>query len=122
MEKKNQPRYNEQMRSKATISAVLRAIVAFYLAYLGWTIAQNSGGEDTSMEPWMGWAICAVFFIVGIAFGVYTLKRYQADLKDAELPPEGPAGGSEPEELPDDEEDAESEEKIESADGTKDGE
>ena len=86
MNRKEQPRYNEQMRSKASISAVLRSIVAFYLAYLGWTIAQNSGGEDTTMQPWMGWAICAVFMAVAIGFGVYTLKRYQADLKAAELP------------------------------------
>ena len=89
MDKKTQPRYNEQKRSKASISAVLRAIVAFYLAYLGWTIAQNSGGEDTTMLPWMGWTICAVFFVVAIGFGVYTMKRYQTELKDAELPPEG---------------------------------
>ena len=88
MNKKQQPRYNEQMRSKANISGVLRAIVAFYIAYLGWTVAQNAGGPDTSMKAWMGWAICAVFFVVAIAFGVYTMKRYQSDLKAAELPSE----------------------------------
>ena len=87
--KKTQPRYDPQKRSKATISAVLRSIVAFYLAYLGWTVAQNAGGPDTTMKPWMGWAICAVFMAVAIVFGVYTLKRYQADLKAAELPQEG---------------------------------
>lgn len=84
--KRTQPRYDPQKRSKATITAVLRAIVAFYLAYLGWTVAQNAGGPDTSMKPWMGWAIFALFSAVGIAFGVYTMKRYQADLKAAELP------------------------------------
>ena len=88
MNKKDQPRYNEQMRSKASIAAVLHSIVAFYLAYLGWTVAQNSGGEDTTMAPWTGWVICAVFILVAIGFGVYTLKRYQAELKAAELPPE----------------------------------
>ena len=86
MDKQHQPRYDERKRSKANISAVLRSIVAFYLAYLGWTIAGNSGGPDTTMEPWMGWGICAVFCAVAIAFGVYTLRRYQADLKAAELP------------------------------------
>ena len=99
MENKKQPRYNEQKRSRASITAVLRAIVAFYLAYLGWTIAQNSGGDNTTMQPWMGWSICAVFTVVAIGFGVYTMKRYQADLKAAELPQEeeparsGEAGG-----------------------------
>ena len=88
MNRKEQPRYDEQKRSRATISAVLRSIVAFYMAYLGWTIAQNSGGADTTMQPWQGWAICAVFMAVAIGFGVYTLKRYQTDLKAAELPPE----------------------------------
>ena len=86
MEKKTQPQYNQQMRSKASVSAVLRSIVAFYLAYLGWTIARGAGGEDTTMQPWVGWLICGVFCAVGIAFGVYTLRRYQADLKAAELP------------------------------------
>ena len=86
MEKNERPRYNEQMRSKASISAVLRSIVAFYLAYLGWTIARGAGGEDTTMQPWVGWLICGVFFAVGIAFGIYALRRYQADLKAAELP------------------------------------
>ena len=85
MDNKHQPRYDERKRSKANISAVLRSIVAFYLAYLGWTIAQNSGGPDTTMEAWMGWTICAVFCAVAIAFGMYTLKRYQHDLKAAEL-------------------------------------
>ena len=85
MEKKARPQYNEQMRSRASISAVLRSIVAFYLAYLGWTIARGSGGEDTTMAPWLGWLICGVFCAVGIGFGVYTLRRYQADLKAAEL-------------------------------------
>ena len=86
MEKNARPQYNEQMRSKASISAVLRSIVAFYLAYLGWTIARGSGGGDTTMQPWVGWLICGIFFAVGIGFGVYTLKRYQADLKVAKLP------------------------------------
>lgn len=85
MNRNPQPRYDEKKRSKANISAVLRSIVAFYLAYLGVTIAQNSGGPDTTMEPWMGWGICAVFCAAAIAFGVYTLRRYQADLKAAEL-------------------------------------
>ena len=95
MEKNERPRYNEQMRSKASISAVLRSIVAFYLAYLGWTIARGAGGEDTTMQPWVGWLICGVFCAVAIGFGVYALRRYQADLKAAEL-----SGGSENEEEP----------------------
>ena len=97
MEKNARPQYDEQMRSKASISAVLRSIVSFYLAYLGWTIARGSGGEDTTMQPWVGWLICGVFFAVGIAFGIYTLRRYQADLKAAELPGGEDSGGSESE-------------------------
>lgn len=85
MNRNEQPRYDEKKRSKANISAVLRSIVAFYLAYLGVTIAQNSGGPDTTMEAWMGWVICAVFCAAAIAFGMYALKRYQSDLKAAEI-------------------------------------
>ena len=93
--RKTQPQYDPQKRSKATISAVLRSIVAFYLAYLGWTVAQNAGGPDTTMKPWMGWAICAVFTAAAIGFGVYTLKCYQAGLKAAELPQEKQEAGDE---------------------------
>ena len=86
MDRNKQPHYDERKRSKASITAVLRSIVAFYLAYLGWTVAQSSGGPDTTMEPWMGWTFFAVFTAVGIAFGLYTLKCYQRDLKEAQLP------------------------------------
>ena len=96
MDKRRQPRYDERKRAKANISAVLRAIVAFYLAYLGWTIAQNSGGPETTMEPWMGWTFFAVFSAVGIFFGMYTLKRYQIDLKNAELAEPGREEGDDP--------------------------
>ncbi len=88
MDRKPQPNYDPQKRSKATITAVLRSIVAFYLAYLGWNVAQNAGGVNTTMKPWMGWTICAVFTLVAIGFEFYALKRYQADLKNAELPGE----------------------------------
>ena len=96
MNRNDQPCYDERKRSKASISAVLRSIVAFYLGYLGWTIAQNAGGPETTMEGWMGWLICAVFVVVGIAFEVYTLKRYQIDLKAAELPDHGEGDESAP--------------------------
>ena len=89
MEKRNSPVYDERKRSRASITAVLRSIVAFYLAYLGFTIAQNSGTQSTTMEPLVGWAICAVFTVAAIGFGVYTLKRYQIDLKAAEISSEG---------------------------------
>ena len=85
MDRNNPPRYDERKRSRASITAVLRSIVAFYLAYLGWNVAQNSGGPNTSMETWQGWLICAVFSIVAVAFKAYTLRRYQINLKAAEI-------------------------------------
>ncbi len=88
MDKRPQPNYDPKKRSKANITAVLRSIVAFYLAYLGWNVAQNAGGVNTTMKPWMGWVICAVFTLVAIGFEFYTLRQYQADLKNAELPAE----------------------------------
>ena len=94
MDRKVRPQYDAQKRSKANISAVLRFVVAFYLAYLGWTIARGAGGEDTTMQPWVGWLICGVFTLVAIGFAIYSLKRYQADLKAAELPDEEAAAPS----------------------------
>ena len=96
MDRNHQPRYDEKKRSRANISAVLRSIVAFYLAYLGVTIAQNSGGPDTPMEAWVGWVICALFCVVAIAFGMYTLRRYQSDLKAAEIAESADEEGDDP--------------------------
>ena len=94
MDQRKPPVYDEQKRSRASITAVLRSIVAFYLAYLGFTIAQSSGTEATTMTPAVGWAICAAFTAAGIAFGVYTLNRYQLDLKNAEISSQGTPPGA----------------------------
>ena len=44
------------------------------------------------MPVWAAWLVGALFAAVAVGFGLYTWKRYQADLRDAELPEEGPEG------------------------------
>ena len=80
----DRPKYNVQRHNKATMGVSLRAVVALYLAYLGWKVIR-SRGEGTSLAPWMSIAIGLLFIAVAVAFGAYTYRCYQRDLKAAEV-------------------------------------
>ena len=71
-------------KNRANVSAVLRGAVACYLLYLGVQIAM-SAGKDPSFPVWAAWVLGGFFCLAGAAFGVYTWRRYRADLKAAEL-------------------------------------
>lgn len=76
--------YNVIRKNRANVSAVLRGAVACYLLYLGVQIAM-SAGKDPSFPVWAAWVLGGFFCLAGAAFGVYTWRRYRADLKAAEL-------------------------------------
>lgn len=76
--------YNVIRKNRANVSAVLRGAVACYLLYLGVKIAM-SAGKDPSFPVWAAWVLGGFFCLAGAAFGVYTWRRYRADLKAAEL-------------------------------------
>ena len=80
----NSKEYNVIRKNRANVSAVLRGAVACYLLYLGVQIAMGAG-KDPSFPVWAAWVLGGFFFLAGAAFGVYTWRRYRADLKAAEL-------------------------------------
>ncbi len=79
-------RYNVVRKNSADLHVLIRGIVAAYLLYLGWKLITSGG--DASFPPAVGYAVGALFAAGAIAFGVYSWKRYRADLHDAELTPE----------------------------------
>ena len=78
-------KYDIQKRARAGTAATFRAVVAGYLAYLGWKIATAGGG---SMPPLAARLIGCAFIVAAIAFGIYAWKRWRLDLEAARLPEE----------------------------------
>lgn len=77
-------RYNEELRSRAVKKALLRALVAGYLVYLGWNIAT---GESDSMTQLTARLIGGAFIAAAAAFGVYIFRSWRSDMAAArELP------------------------------------
>ena len=75
--------YDIQKRARAGTAATFRAVVAGYIAYLGWKIATAEGG---SMPPLAARLIGCAFIVAAIAFGFYTWKRWRLDVEAARLP------------------------------------
>ena len=78
--------YDIQKRARAGTAATFRAVVAGYIAYLGWKVAT---AEGSSMPPLAARLIGCAFIVAAIAFGIYTWKRWRLDLKAARLPEDG---------------------------------
>ena len=75
-------KYDEAKRSKAGKAALLRAVVAAYIAYLAFRIVT---AKDSSMDLKTARIIGAVFIAADIAFAVYTYMRFRSELKAAEI-------------------------------------
>lgn len=78
--------YDIQKRARAGTSATLRAVVALYIAYLGWSVIKGVREGGTSMAPWIGWTAGVVFLAAAAAFGCYAFWRWRRDLEAARLP------------------------------------
>ncbi|WP_296691021.1 hypothetical protein [Ruminococcus sp.] len=78
----NSSKYDQVKYSKALRFAALRFIVAVYICYLAFKIAS---ADDTTMSKTLCWIIGGVFIAAAIGFGVYSYKRFHADLDDAKL-------------------------------------
>ena len=72
-------KYDPQKNSRSDKAAVLRAVVAVYIGYLGYKIAC---AENTTMSVTTARIIGAVFIAAAAAFGVYIVKRWLADRKE----------------------------------------
>lgn len=80
------PGYDFTKRTRAVNAATLRAVVAVYIAYLGWSIIRGVRDGGTTMSPALGWALGIAFIAAAVAVLVYTWKRWRAELEAARLP------------------------------------
>ncbi len=79
--------YDVQKRAKAGTAALLRAVVALYIAWLGYKVIRGVGEDGSTVPPAAGWIIGIVFIAAALAFGFYIWKRWRADLEDARISP-----------------------------------
>ena len=75
-----------QKRSKATNLASLRAVVAAYLIYLGFSLILDYMRGRSTLSPVFVWLIGLVFITAGIVFGFYIWRRWCADRDAARFP------------------------------------
>lgn len=73
--------FDPARKSRITNIAVLRAVVAGYLFYLGFTILRDLlSGNPGSLPLWLLW-LCGIFFMLAaLAFGYYTWRQYQKQM------------------------------------------
>ena len=78
---------SDRSKTKITNTAMLRAVVAAYLFYLGFTILRDVlKGEPGSLPLWLLWLCGIVFMLAAIAFGWYTWKQYKKQTAALEKP------------------------------------
>lgn len=86
-------KYHYLKKNQANLRATFRGAVSVYLVYLAVRTVRGVYQDPyTTMPVWAAWLAGAAFAAVAAVFGLYTWKRYQADLKDAELPEDEPGG------------------------------
>ncbi|MBQ3702913.1 MAG: hypothetical protein II885_09160 [Oscillospiraceae bacterium] len=78
--------YDIQKRARAGTRATLRAVVAGYLIYLAWQIVKGVRTGITTMSHGVAYAAAAFFTLAAIAFVVYLVRTWRADLEAARLP------------------------------------
>ena len=83
-----QPKYDEQRRSRAGTTAAFRALAAAYLLYLGVTLIRDTLRGGGTMPVWMGLAAGVFFALAGAAFALYAWRRYRGERDAARLPSE----------------------------------
>ena len=59
--------------------AIVRAVVAGYLVYLGGSLIYDYLGGSSTMSPVAAWGLGLLFIAAGAGFGVYTWRRWRAE-------------------------------------------
>lgn len=85
-------------RGRESGMALLRALVAGYLIYLGVTMILDRIAGRSEMPLWLSWTCGLLFVLAGVFFGWYTWKRYREDTAkntdgSAKTPSEEKEGG-----------------------------
>ena len=88
--------YDMAKRTKANNLAVLRAVVAAYLAWLGFSLIRDCVRGASTLSPAFAWTVGLVFIAAALAFAFYIWRQWKRGLAAARLPkPE--ADGTDPE-------------------------
>ena len=78
--------YDPSKRTRASNTAVLRAVVAAYLAYLGFDLLRDRIRGISTLSPVFAWTAGLGFIAAALAFGLYTWKLWKRELEAARLP------------------------------------
>lgn len=79
--------YHYEKKNRAHVRAVLYAVVAVYIGYLGCRTTPLYGEPD-GLSVTMAWVLGIGLVICAAAVLVYTWMRYKRELADAEYTPE----------------------------------
>ena len=95
-EKRMNGNMTPEERGRVIMMGVLRAGVAAYLIYLGYSLIRDHLNGSSTLAPWVSWGFGVFFMLAGAGFAWYAWKRYR---KDTQEKPADESGNS-PEEIP----------------------
>lgn len=78
----NSLKFDAIKHNKAKISAILRAIVAVYLGYLGIKLLTN---KETTMDMATAWTFGALFLLAALIIAGYSIYRFYNDYTSAHI-------------------------------------
>ena len=78
--------YDTAKRTKANNLAVLRVLVAAYLAWLGFSLIRDCVRGASTLSPAFAWTAGLVFIAASLAFAFYIWKQWTRELAAARLP------------------------------------
>ena len=89
--------YDAAKRTRANNLAVLRALVAAYLAWLGFSLIRDCLRGASTLSPAFAWTVGLVFIAAALAFAFYIWRQWKRELAAARLPkPEANEADPEP--------------------------
>ena len=89
--------YDAAKRTRANNLAVLRALVAAYLAWLGFSLIRDCVRGASTLSPAFAWTVGLVFIAAALAFAFYIWRQWKRELAAARLPkPESNEADPEP--------------------------
>ena len=89
--------YDAAKRTRANNLAVLRALVAAYLAWLGFSLTRDCVRGASTLSPAFAWTAGLVFIAAALTFAFYIRRQWKRELAAAKLPkPEANEADPEP--------------------------